>query len=76
VQRADLKAAGVGFTVRRHSLNFLAPNKPESPIAAWLKLRGPSPYAVTLQSSGQTGELDRSLTHGAALSFEDGGDGS
>jgi hypothetical protein len=70
VVRADFDAAGVGFKVRRHSVQFLAPNTAESPIARWLTARGPSPYAATLKGGAPTGALDSSLTHGAALSFE------
>jgi catechol 2,3-dioxygenase-like lactoylglutathione lyase family enzyme len=70
VERADLDAAGVGFKVRRHSLHFLAPNTPGSPLAGWLTARGASPYAATLKGGAPAGALDASLTHGAALSFE------
>jgi hypothetical protein len=70
VERPDLKASGVSFKVRRHCLNFLRPNAPESPLASWLTARGASPYAATLKNQKQTGVLDAALAHGANLSFE------
>jgi len=40
-------------------------------LADWMKVRGPSPFSATLRTgSGKPGPLDKTLTHGAALSFE------
>jgi catechol 2,3-dioxygenase-like lactoylglutathione lyase family enzyme len=70
VERADLKASGWAFKVRRHALNFLRPNSPESSLTSWLEVRGAAPYSATLKGGAPPGALDPSLTHGANLSFE------
>jgi catechol 2,3-dioxygenase-like lactoylglutathione lyase family enzyme len=48
--RPDLDAAGVAFplTEAGPTLEFVAPSSSASPLAAWLRDRGPSPYAATL----------------------------
>jgi hypothetical protein len=68
VARPDLKASGASFRVGRHSVQYLAPSAPESPLASWLQTRGASPCAATL-IGGAPGVLDSYLTHGASLSF-------
>ncbi|MBI1994170.1 MAG: VOC family protein [Deltaproteobacteria bacterium] len=71
LQREELNAEGVRFRIGPHFFDFLRPLTEQSPLAAWIKTRGPSPYAATLRTrSGQVGSLDPALTHGAALSFE------
>lgn len=71
IERDDLKAAGVRFKIGPHLLDFVKPAGPESPLERWLRLRGPSPYAVTLRSSFKNPiPLNTALTHGARLSFE------
>jgi hypothetical protein len=42
-----------------HALDLVAPRSVASPISAWLKARGPSPYAIALKTSGKTGRLDQ-----------------
>jgi len=65
-----LQADGVQFTVGQHSLEFVKPVAPESPVAEWLQTYGPSPYAATILSKNLTTELlDLNFTHGANLSF-------
>jgi hypothetical protein len=59
IQRSDLDASGVRFMAGPHALDFVAPKGTASPIDAWLKSRGPSPYTIALKSSGgKTGPLD------------------
>lgn len=71
VQRDDLEAAGLRFTIGPHVFDFLKPATEKSPLAGWLETHGPSPYAATLRSSSLAPPLlDQSLTHGARLSFE------
>ncbi len=71
LQRDELNAEGVRFRIGPHFFDFLKPSTEQSPLADWIKKRGPSPYAATLRTkSGQAGSLDPSLAHGAALSFE------
>ncbi|MBI3106587.1 MAG: VOC family protein [Candidatus Rokubacteria bacterium] len=68
LSRPDLEAAGVGFTIGPHTLEFLAPAGPGGPLAAWLRARGPSPYAATLTTSGGPGRpLAEAATAGARL---------
>ena len=65
-----LRAKGIRYTIGPHSIDFLMPMEPESPLINWLRTFGPSPYAATLRP-GVTGSsaLDAKLTHGANLSF-------
>ena len=70
-ERNGLQAEGISFKIGLHNFDFLKPSTQKSPLAEWLRRRGSSPYSATLltQSRGAT-PLNRSLTHGAALSFE------
>jgi catechol 2,3-dioxygenase-like lactoylglutathione lyase family enzyme len=70
VERPDLGAAGCRFALGPHWLEIVAPAAPDSPLAAWLRTRGPSPYAATL-AGGTTpaGPLDEALTSGARLAL-------
>jgi catechol 2,3-dioxygenase-like lactoylglutathione lyase family enzyme len=68
--RSDLGAAGLGFAIGTHRLEFIEPAAPESPLASWLKAHGPSPFAATLRGQKLAAPLDASLTCGVALSFE------
>lgn len=71
VRRNDLQAGGVRFKIGPHLLDFLQPGASQSPLAAWLKRRGPSPYAATLLTESEAlFPLDGKLLHGAALSLE------
>ena len=71
VNQHDIKATGIRFRIGPHFFDFLQPTTQESPLTAWLRARGPSPYAATLRSNSQRATaLEKSLTHGALLSFE------
>lgn len=71
VEWDDLKGSGLRFKIGPHFLDFLKPTRKDSPVADWLKARGPSPYAATLRSVSQKSiPMDKSLTYGAELSFE------
>ncbi len=71
VKREELKGAGLRFTIGPHIFEFVKPTAEKGLLADWMKLRGPSPFSVTLQtSSARPGPLDKALTHGAHLSFE------
>jgi catechol 2,3-dioxygenase-like lactoylglutathione lyase family enzyme len=70
VKRDDLGASGLSFRIGPHCIAFLVPGSPGSPVASWLKTRGPSPYAATLRSQKDAAQLETNLTCGAALSFE------
>lgn len=59
IERADIDAAGVRFMAGPHALDLVAPRNSSSPVADWLKTRGPSPYAIGLRTSGgKSGPLD------------------
>ncbi|MBI2460242.1 MAG: VOC family protein [Candidatus Rokubacteria bacterium] len=71
VRRDDLDAAGVGFAIGPHTFEFVAPRGAAGPLAAWLRLHGPSPYAATLRTaSGAGGPLDEAKSMGARLVLE------
>lgn len=70
VDRDDLRAAGICFTIGPHRVEILAPAAPQSPLTDWLKARGPSPFAATLRGQKRAAPLDASLTCEVALSFE------
>lgn len=70
VARPDLDALGARFTLGPHTLDFMAPRGPRSPLHEWLRARGDSPYAATLTgASGTPGPLDPAKTLGARLSL-------
>jgi hypothetical protein len=52
IERGDIDAAGVRFMAGPHALDFVSPRNSASPLTAWLRERGPSPYAMTLKTSG------------------------
>jgi hypothetical protein len=65
-----LQAKGIRYPIGPHTLDFLMPMEPESPLINWLRTFGPSPYAATLRrSSTGSSPLAAKLTHGANLSF-------
>jgi catechol 2,3-dioxygenase-like lactoylglutathione lyase family enzyme len=53
----ELDAVGLRFRIGPHGCALVAPARPSGPLAEWLKLRGPSPYAVTLKTESRA--LDR-----------------
>ena len=70
ITNEKLQAKGVRYPVGPHTLDFLMPLEPQSPLINWLRTFGPSPYAATLHgNSPGAGALDTTLTHGADLSF-------
>lgn len=71
VQDAALGDRGLRFAIGPHCVELLKPSAPHSPLAEWLKSRGPSPYAAIFRSELKTlPALEISRTHGANLSFE------
>ena len=65
-----LQAKGVRYAIGPHTLDFLMPMEPESPLINWLQTFGPSPYGTTLHgNSPGSPAFDGKLTHGANLSF-------
>ncbi|MBI3057738.1 MAG: VOC family protein [Deltaproteobacteria bacterium] len=71
IKRHDLQAEGVRFQIGPHVFDFVKPVTEKSPLTDWMKVRGPAPFSATLRAtSGKPGPLDKTRTHGAALSFE------
>jgi catechol 2,3-dioxygenase-like lactoylglutathione lyase family enzyme len=71
IESQELRASGVCFNVGPHSFNFLAPSDNASPLASWLKERGPSIYSAALTSDGgRAGSLDEKMSLGARLRIE------
>jgi catechol 2,3-dioxygenase-like lactoylglutathione lyase family enzyme len=70
IERKDLGGAGVGITVGPHTLEFIAPQGPNGPLAEHLRKRGASPYAAVFSGIGDAARvLDQKLTLGARLSI-------
>jgi len=59
IERGDIDATGVRFMAGPHAIDFVSPRNAASPLTAWLRERGPSPYAMTLKTDGhKSGSLD------------------
>lgn len=59
VDRPDLDARGVRFSVGGHEVELLAPKRSHGPLAEWLRSHPPSPYSITLKTIGNVhGPLD------------------
>jgi hypothetical protein len=70
VERADVGGAGVRFAIGPHTLDFVTPASPTSPLGAWLAARAESPYAATLIApTAAPGPLDEKRTLGARFAF-------
>ena len=50
-------------------LDFVTPAGPAGPLAGWLETRGPSPYALALETSGAGGPLDERRALGARVTL-------
>jgi hypothetical protein len=71
IVRTELGAEGLRFSVGPHTVEFLMPSNPSSPLINWIRTHGPSPYSATLRSSvAEAKPLEQSLTHGANLYFK------
>jgi catechol 2,3-dioxygenase-like lactoylglutathione lyase family enzyme len=66
----DLGASGKGFAVGSNSIELLTPKNTTGPLAEWIRVRGPSPFAARFKSASKAGSpLDPSLTLGARFAF-------
>jgi hypothetical protein len=66
-----LGGEGVRFKIGPHSVQYVMPVSPQSPLIDWLRTYGPSPYSAVLRSRHPHSlVLDPKLMHGANLSFE------
>jgi catechol 2,3-dioxygenase-like lactoylglutathione lyase family enzyme len=66
IQMPEFDGAGVRLLIGPHNVDLVAPSHAEGPLAEWIKLRGPSPYAATLAGPINT-RLDSALLWGARL---------
>jgi catechol 2,3-dioxygenase-like lactoylglutathione lyase family enzyme len=68
IEDQQLQANGVRFAVGPHLLEFLSPLGPQSELANWMRMYGPSPYSALLQTNREEkATLDLRLSHGAHL---------
>jgi catechol 2,3-dioxygenase-like lactoylglutathione lyase family enzyme len=66
-----LGAEGLRFPIGPHTLDFLMPVDPSSPLINWMRQFGPAPYAATLRSHSPAQTVfDPKLTHGARLGLK------
>ena len=68
IVRIELAAEGLRFQIGPHSMDFLMPSDPSSPLIDWMRRYGPAPYSATLRSqiSGRK-TWDQRLLHGAKI---------
>lgn len=70
IVRDDLDAAGVRLVVGRHAIDYVTPRGSGGPLSEWLRVEGPSPFAVTLAVEGQrTQPLDAAKLRRARLAL-------
>lgn len=71
VTEDKLGAEGIRYAIGPHTVDFMTPNDPRSPLIHWLRVYGPSPYAAVLRAgAAPASPLDANLTHGANLIVE------
>ena len=70
-RRDDLGAVGYQFSIGPHDLELVTPERDDSPVAAFLRQRGPGLYAATLTTATGSGRwLPERLSQGARLYLE------
>jgi hypothetical protein len=69
VERDDLEARGVRFTVGTHAIEVVAPAAPGGLLGEWLRVRGGGPHDARLGGTVQRGRLDPALALGARLTI-------
>ena len=70
-RRDDLAAVGHQFSIGPHALELVTPERDDSPVAAFLRQRGPGLYAATLTTTTGTGRwLPERASQGARLYLE------
>jgi catechol 2,3-dioxygenase-like lactoylglutathione lyase family enzyme len=68
VQRPDLEAAGVSFTIGSNQLQLLASKTGNGPLAQWIRDRGQSPFELVLKAAGAGATtLDQAVLQGARI---------
>ena len=70
VNRRDLEAAGVTFTIGPNEVQLLASKTENGPLAKWIRDRGQSPFEVVIAiASAAATALDPALLQGARIKF-------
>jgi catechol 2,3-dioxygenase-like lactoylglutathione lyase family enzyme len=68
VQRPDLEAAGVTFSIGLNEVQLIASKTENGPLAQWIRDRGQSPFEVVLETAGAGATaLDPALLQGARI---------
>jgi catechol 2,3-dioxygenase-like lactoylglutathione lyase family enzyme len=70
VNRTDLNAAGVSFTIGPNEVQLLASKSDDGLLAQWIRDRGQSPFELALANASAGGvPLDPALLQGARVRF-------
>jgi catechol 2,3-dioxygenase-like lactoylglutathione lyase family enzyme len=70
LNRPDLDATGVSFTIGPNEVQLLVSKSEDGPIARWIGERGQSSYELVLARAGSDATLlDPALLHGARIRF-------
>jgi catechol 2,3-dioxygenase-like lactoylglutathione lyase family enzyme len=70
VERPDLEAAGVTFTIGPNEVQLLASKSENGPLAQWIRNYGQSPFELVLATArGSSTKLDPALLQGARIRF-------
>lgn len=69
VADSALGAEGLAYQIGPHRVEYFAPCGAASPLIAWLRRFGPSPYYAVLRGRAPS-ELNLHLTHGAQLRIQ------
>jgi catechol 2,3-dioxygenase-like lactoylglutathione lyase family enzyme len=67
LNRPDLEASGVAFTIGPNELHLLASKTEDGPLAVWVRDRGHSPFEVVLASAAAAATLDPALVQRARI---------
>lgn len=68
IDRPELEASGVRFSIGPHQLDLVSPRSSSSPLAASIRDRGAAPYHALLKGAGAR-DLDTALAQNARLSI-------
>jgi catechol 2,3-dioxygenase-like lactoylglutathione lyase family enzyme len=69
VERPDLEAVGVAFTIGPNELQLLASKTENGPLAEWIGVHGQSVFELVLASTAGATALDPALLQGARIRF-------
>jgi hypothetical protein len=61
IERSDLAAEGVRIAIGPHRIELLRPKNESSPIAAWIRDRGQTPFEAVISGVGEPERVSRAL---------------